>query len=177
MYALPVSALPSLCFFLLFAKAALSSCILFHNESKKNYSANLISWVQHSHPFASINTVHKLFRRSPVQIWTVHSKQSSEQVWPLSLCPTNTSNTRQLSCFSYCPHRISTSGFQVSDLYANTASFLSVMPDAIFIKVTFLATFKMVEQFHLRPQAKGKTADIRENSSQVQSKRHLKLIL
>lgn len=67
---------------------------------------------------------------------------------------------------------------EVPDPHINTASPPSAVPNAIFNKVTLPDSLKVVEQFHLRPQARGKTsAGIRENFSEVQSKRPQNLIL
>lgn len=56
------------------------------------------------------------------------------------------------------PPPYSTLGFEVLGQHINTASSPSTIPDAIFNQVTLPATLQAVEEFHLRPQARGKTA-------------------
>lgn len=100
-------------------------------------------------------------------------EQYSEQVWPLSLCPTNTSNAR--CCFLYCPHLISTSGFQVSDPNVNTASFPSMQFSSRSLSWQLL---RWLSNF---------TSDLRQKAKlllisgkilpRYKSKRYLKLIL
>lgn len=168
-------------FFLLFTKAALSHCILFHKEHKKNNSTNLILWVQHSWFYICIPTLLMALTLSTSSLGEALFKfgqcieQYSEKVWPLSLCPTNTSNARWIGCFLYCPHLISTSGFQVSDPNVNTASFPSVQFSSRSLSWQLLRWLSNFTS-DLRQEAKlllisGKIL------ARYKSKRYLKLIL